>query len=132
MYLKNILQKVNQVTLLKDNLTVNLMDQVWSIAEVTKVVARGDLTTKIEVDVRGKIFELKETGNGMTENLSIFADEEMRVAWEVGTEGWLGGQARVTNVGGTQKDLTNNVNVMAANVSIVVSSFWERSDMDDV
>jgi osomolarity two-component system sensor histidine kinase NIK1 len=74
------------------------------------------LTKKIEVE----ILELKETDNGMTESLSVFADEVMRVAREVGTEGRLGGQARVTNVGGTWKDLTDNVNVMAANVSTVL------------
>ena len=96
---------------------MNLTNQVRSIAEVTKAVAAGDLTRKIEVDVRGEIKELKETVNGMTESLSLFADEVTRVAREVGTEGRLGGQARVTNVGGTWKDLTDNVNVMAANVS---------------
>jgi hypothetical protein len=80
-------------------------------------VAGGGLTKKIEVDVRGEILELKETVNKTTESLSIFADEVTRVAREGGTEGRLGGQARVTNVGGTWKDLTGNVNVMAANVS---------------
>jgi osomolarity two-component system sensor histidine kinase NIK1 len=85
---------------------------------LTKAVAGGDLTKKIEVNVCGEILELKETVNGMTESLSVFADEVMRFAREAGTEGWLGGQARVTNVGGTWEDLTNNVNVMAANVSI--------------
>ena len=107
--------------MLTDNvnlMAMNLTNQVRSIAEVTKAVAGGDLTKKIEVDVRGEILELKETVNGMTESLSVFADEVTRVAREVGTEGRLGGQARVTNVGGTWKDLTDNVNVMAANVSI--------------
>ncbi|KAG1856985.1 hypothetical protein DFJ58DRAFT_783872 [Suillus subalutaceus] len=88
--------------------------------KVTKAVAGGDLTKKIEVDVRGEIKELKETVNGMTESLSLFADEVTRVAREVGTEGRLGGQARVTNVGGTWKDLTDNVNVMAANLTLQV------------
>jgi osomolarity two-component system sensor histidine kinase NIK1 len=97
-------------------MAMNLTNQVRSIAEVTKAVAGGDLTKKIEVDVRGEILELKETVNGMTESLSVFADEVTRVAREVGTEGRLGGQARVTNVGGTWKDLTDNVNVMANNV----------------
>jgi osomolarity two-component system sensor histidine kinase NIK1 len=112
-------------------MAMNLTNQVRSIAQVTKAVAGGDLTKKIEVDVRGEIKELKETVNGMTESLSLFADEVTRVAREVGTEGRLGGQARVTNVGGTWKvstlhrmwinvyikqDLTDNVNVMAANV----------------
>lgn len=82
---------------------MNLTNQVRSIAEVTKAVAAGDLTKKIEVDVRGEIKELKETVNGMTESLSHFASEVTRVAREVGTEGKLGGQARVTNVGGTWK-----------------------------
>jgi len=115
-------------------MAMNLTNQVRSIAEVTKAVAAGDLTKKIEVDVRGEIKELKETVNGMTESLSHFASEVTRVAREVGTEGKLGGQARVTNVGGTWKvgwwskfecilaerpmqDLTDCVNVMAANVS---------------
>ena len=97
-------------------MAMNLTNQVRSIAEVTKAVAGGDLTKKIEVDVRGEILELKETVNGMTESLSVFADEVTRVAREVGTEGRLGGQATVMNVGGTWKDLTDNVNVMAANV----------------
>jgi osomolarity two-component system, sensor histidine kinase NIK1 len=99
-------------------MAMNLTNQVRSIAEVTKAVAGGDLTKMIEVDVRGEILELKETVNGMTESLSVFADEVTRVAREVGTEGRLGGQALVANVGGTWKDLTDNVNVMANNVSI--------------
>jgi hypothetical protein len=104
-------------------MAMNLTNQVRSIAQVTKAVAGGDLTKKIEVDVRGEILELKETVNGMTESLSVFADEVTRVAREVGTEGRLGGQARVTNVGGTWKDLTDNVNVMANNVSFFFFSF---------
>jgi osomolarity two-component system sensor histidine kinase NIK1 len=78
------------------------------------------LTKKIEVDVKGEILELKETVNGMTESLSVFADEVTRVAREVGTEGRLGGQARVTGVGGTWKDLTDNVNIMANNLTLQV------------
>ncbi|PFH53613.1 hypothetical protein AMATHDRAFT_171562 [Amanita thiersii Skay4041] len=101
-------------------MAMNLTNQVRSIAAVTKAVAGGDLTKKIEVDVRGEILELKETVNGMTESLNLFADEVTRVAREVGTEGKLGGQARVTNVGGTWKDLTDNVNVMAANLTLQV------------
>jgi osomolarity two-component system sensor histidine kinase NIK1 len=97
-------------------MAMNLTNQVRSIAEVTKAVAGGDLTKKIEVDVKGEILELKETVNGMTESLSVFAYEVSKVAREVGTEGLLGGQARVMNVGGTWKDLTDNVNVMANNV----------------
>lgn len=106
---------------------MNLTNQVRSIAQVTKAVAGGDLTKKIEVDVRGEILELKETVNGMTESLSVFADEVTRVAREVGTEGRLGGQARVTNVGGTWKDLTDNVNVMANNVRPICSCFIRSS-----
>jgi osomolarity two-component system, sensor histidine kinase NIK1 len=84
-------------------MAMNLTNQVRSIAEVTKAVASGDLTKKVEVDVRGEMLDLKETVNGMTESLSLFADEVTRVAREVGTEGRLGGQARVTNVGGMWK-----------------------------
>jgi osomolarity two-component system sensor histidine kinase NIK1 len=84
-------------------MAMNLTNQVRSIAEVTKAVASGDLTKKVEVDVRGEILDLKETVNGMTESLSVFAVEVTRVAREVGTEGRLGGQANVTNVGGTWK-----------------------------
>lgn len=84
-------------------MAMNLTNQVRSIAEVTKAVAGGDLTKKVEVDVRGEMLDLKETVNGMTGSLSIFADEVTRVAREVGTEGRLGGQANVTNVGGTWK-----------------------------
>ncbi|EKM75241.1 Tco1 HAMP domain related type IA HK [Agaricus bisporus var. burnettii JB137-S8] len=101
-------------------MAMNLTNQVRSIAQVTKAVAGGDLTKKIEVDVRGEILELKETVNGMTESLSVFADEVTRVAREVGTEGRLGGQARVNGVGGTWKDLTDNVNVMANNLTLQV------------
>jgi osomolarity two-component system sensor histidine kinase NIK1 len=84
-------------------MAMNLTNQVRSIAEVTKAVASGDLTKKVAVDVRGEMLDLKETVNGMTESLSVFADEVTRVAREVGTEGRLGGQANVTNVGGTWK-----------------------------
>ncbi|KAI0071450.1 histidine kinase [Panus rudis PR-1116 ss-1] len=101
-------------------MAMNLTNQVRSIAEVTKAVASGDLTKRITVDVRGEMLDLKETVNGMTESLSVFADEVTRVAKEVGTDGRLGGQARVTNVSGTWKDLTDNVNVMAANLTLQV------------
>jgi osomolarity two-component system sensor histidine kinase NIK1 len=77
----------------------------------------GDLRKNIKVEMHGEILELKETANGMAKSLSVFADDVMRVAREVGTEGRLGGQAR--NVGGTWKDLTDNVNIMAANMSVV-------------
>ena len=98
--------RVCTLQVLADNvnlMAMNLTNQVRSIAEVTKAVAGGDLTKKVEVDVRGEMLDLKETVNGMTESLSVFADEVTRVAREVGTEGRLGGQANVTNVGGTWK-----------------------------
>jgi osomolarity two-component system, sensor histidine kinase NIK1 len=87
-------------------MAMNLTNQVRSIAEVTKAVAGGDLTKRITVDVRGEMLDLKDTVNGMTESLSVFADEVTRVAKEVGTDGKLGGQARVTNVSGTWKVCT--------------------------
>src|SRR5207249_1649914 len=83
--------------------------QVRNIAEVTTAVARGDLSTKITVDARGEILELKNTINTMVDQLSSFASEVTRVAREVGTEGKLGGQAVVKGVAGTWKDLTDNV-----------------------
>ncbi|WP_043734745.1 HAMP domain-containing protein, partial [Nocardia asiatica] len=95
----------------------NLTAQVRSIAQVTTAVARGDLSQKIRVDARGEILELKETINTMVDQLSAFADEVTRVAREVGTEGNLGGQATVRGVSGTWKDLTDNVNVMASNLT---------------
>ncbi|MFC5908890.1 HAMP domain-containing protein [Streptacidiphilus monticola] len=100
----------------------NLTDQVRSIAQVTTAVARGDLSQKIEVDARGELRELKNTVNTMVEQLSAFAGEVTRVAREVGTEGNLGGQARVVGVAGTWKDLTDNVNVMASNLTDQVRS----------
>ncbi|HVC90783.1 MAG TPA: HAMP domain-containing protein [Acidobacteriaceae bacterium] len=95
----------------------NLTDQVRNIAEVTTAVARGDLSRKITVDVKGEILELKNTINTMVDQLNAFAAEVTRVAREVGTEGKLGGQAQVSGVAGTWKDLTDNVNVMAANLT---------------
>jgi HAMP domain-containing protein/CheY-like chemotaxis protein/signal transduction histidine kinase len=95
----------------------NLTAQVRNIAEVTTAVARGDLSRKITVDVRGEILELKNTINTMVDQLNAFAAEVTRVAREVGTEGKLGGQAQVPGVAGTWKDLTDNVNVMAANLT---------------
>ena len=95
----------------------NLTGQVRNIAEVTTAVARGDLSRKITVDVRGEILELKNTINTMVDQLNAFAAEVTRVAREVGTEGKLGGQAKVSGVAGTWKDLTDNVNVMAANLT---------------
>ncbi len=95
----------------------NLTAQVRNIAEVTTAVARGDLSRKITVDVKGEILELKDTINTMVDQLNAFAAEVTRVAREVGTEGKLGGQAQVPGVAGTWKDLTDNVNVMAANLT---------------
>ncbi|MEV7416227.1 HAMP domain-containing protein [Streptomyces sp. NPDC089919] len=106
------------VNVMADNLTA----QVRSIAEVTTSVAQGDLTQKIRVDARGEILELKETINTMVDQLSAFADEVTRVAREVGTAGNLGGQATVRGVSGTWKDLTDNVNVMASNLTGQVRS----------
>ncbi|WP_234995989.1 HAMP domain-containing protein [Streptoalloteichus hindustanus] len=106
------------VNVMADNLTA----QVRSIAQVTTAVARGDLTQKIRVDARGEILELKETINTMVDQLSAFADEVTRVARDVGTEGNLGGQATVRGVSGTWKDLTDNVNVMASNLTSQVRS----------
>jgi HAMP domain-containing protein/signal transduction histidine kinase/ActR/RegA family two-component response regulator len=100
----------------------NLTDQVRNIATVTSAVAKGDLTQKISVDARGEILELKTTLNTMVDQLSAFADEVTRVAREVGTEGKLGGQATVRGVAGTWKDLTDNVNVMATNLTDQVRS----------
>jgi CheY-like chemotaxis protein len=95
----------------------NLTAQVRNIAEVTTAVARGDLSRKITVDVKGEILELKNTINTMVDQLNAFAAEVTRVAREVGTDGKLGGQAQVKGVAGTWKDLTDNVNVMAANLT---------------
>ncbi len=95
----------------------NLTSQVRNIADVTKAVASGDLSKKITVDVKGEILELKNTVNTMVDQLSSFASEVTRVAREVGTEGKLGGQADVRDVAGTWKDLTDNVNFMAGNLT---------------
>jgi HAMP domain-containing protein/signal transduction histidine kinase/CheY-like chemotaxis protein len=103
----------------------NLTAQVRNIAEVTTAVARGDLKKKITVDVRGEILELKNTINTMVDQLNSFASEVTRVAREVGTEGKLGGQARVKGVGGTWKDLTDNVNSMARNLTSQVRNIAE-------
>ncbi|MBD2006456.1 MULTISPECIES: HAMP domain-containing protein [Cyanophyceae] len=98
----------------------NLTAQVRNIAEVTKAVANGDLSKKITVDVKGEILDLKDTINVMVDQLSSFASEVTRVAREVGTEGKLGGQAEVRGVAGTWKDLTDNVNSMAGNLTAQV------------
>jgi signal transduction histidine kinase/HAMP domain-containing protein/CheY-like chemotaxis protein len=98
-------------------MAANLTGQVRNIAQVTTAVARGELGQKIRVDARGEILELKDTINTMVDQLSSFADEVTRVAREVGTEGILGGRATVPNVAGTWKDLTDNVNSMATNLT---------------
>ena len=103
----------------------NLTAQVRNIAEVTTAVARGDLSKKITVDVRGEILELKNTINTMVDQLNAFASEVTRVAREVGTEGKLGGQAQVPDVAGTWKDLTDNVNSMAGNLTGQVRNIAE-------
>ncbi|MBV9039374.1 MAG: response regulator, partial [Acidimicrobiia bacterium] len=103
-------------------LASNLTSQVRNIAQVTTAVAKGDLTQKITVEAKGEVAALAETINGMTDQLSSFADEVTRVAREVGTDGKLGGQARVKGVSGTWKDLTDNVNFMAGNLTSQVRS----------
>jgi HAMP domain-containing protein len=100
----------------------NLTTQVRSIAEVTKAVASGDLSKKIDVETRGEILDLKNTVNNMVDQLNVFSAEVTRVAREVGADGKLGGQAVVPSVGGTWKDLTDNVNMMAGNLTSQVRS----------
>ncbi|HEX7846481.1 MAG TPA: response regulator, partial [Chitinophagaceae bacterium] len=107
---KDLTDSVNQMT-------GNLTSQVRNIAEVTKAVASGDLTKKVTIDVKGEIFDLKNTINTMVDQLNSFAFEVTRVAREVGTEGKLGGQAEVQGVAGTWKDLTDSVNMMASNLT---------------
>ena len=106
----------DNVNLMANNLTA----QVRNIAEVTTAVAKGDLSKKITVDVKGEILELKNTINTMVDQLNSFAAEVTRVAKEVGTDGKLGGQAEVKGVSGTWKDLTDNVNFMASNLTAQV------------
>src|ERR671933_94674 len=113
---------------LTDNVNMmaaNLTGQVRNIAEVTTAVANGDLSKKITVDVKGEVLELKSTINTMVDQLNSFASEVTRVAREVGSEGKLGGQARVEGVGGVWKDLTDNVNMMAANLTGQVRNIAE-------
>jgi HAMP domain-containing protein len=106
----------------------NLTGQVRNIAEVTTAVASGDLSKKITVDVKGEILELKNTINVMVDQLNSFASEVTRVAREVGTEGKLGGQAQVRGVAGTWKDLTDNVNLMADNLTGQVRNIADVTD----
>jgi len=108
-----------------NSMASNLTGQVRNIAEVTKAVAAGDLSKKITVEVKGEILELKDTINTMVDQLNSFASEVTRVAREVGTEGKLGGQAQVQGVAGTWKDLTDNVNVMAGNLTGQVRNIAE-------
>ncbi|HJS22042.1 MAG TPA: response regulator, partial [Steroidobacteraceae bacterium] len=108
-----------------NSMASNLTGQVRNIAEVATAVARGDLSRKITVDVRGEILQLKETLNTMVDQLNAFASEVTRVAREVGTDGKLGGQAQVPGVAGTWKDLTENVNLLAANLTTQVRSIAE-------
>ena len=115
---KNLTDSVNQMA-------GNLTGQVRNIAEVTTAVAKGDLSKKITVDVKGEILELKNTINTMVDQLSSFGSEVTRVALEVGTEGKLGGQATVEGVGGTWKDLTDSVNKMASNLTGQVRNIAE-------
>src|SRR5438045_2597212 len=114
--------------ILTDNvntMAANLTAQVRDIANVSKAVARGDLSKKITVDVRGEILELKNTINTMVDQLQTFATEVTRVSLEVGTFGKLGGQAVVKDVKGTWKVLTDNVNIMAANLTTQVRTIAE-------
>src|SRR5213075_2644152 len=108
-----------------NSMASNLTGQVRNIADVATAIARGDLSRKITVDVRGEVLELKNTINTMVDQLSSFASEVTRVAREVGTEGKLGGQALVKGVGGTWKDLTDNVNFMANNLTTQVRNIAE-------
>ncbi|UYZ60529.1 methyl-accepting chemotaxis protein [Hymenobacter latericus] len=103
-----------------NTMAASLTSQVRDIANVTTAVARGDLSQKVSVDVRGEMLELKDNINRMVDSLNVFAGEVTRVAQEVGTEGRLGGQANVPNVSGVWKDLTDNVNRMAANLTTQV------------
>src|SRR5207302_1662686 len=108
---------------LTDNVNMmaaNLTAQVRNIADVTTAVADGDLSKKITVDVKGEILELKKNVSTIVDQLGSFASEVTRVAREVGTDGKLGGQAQVKGVAGTWKDLTDNVNSMAANLTAQV------------
>src|SRR5690606_7526054 len=109
-----------ELTVNVNTMASNLTEQVRDIAKVSTAVAKGDLTQKITVDVKGEIKELKENINQMVDSLNIFGDEVTRVAREVGTEGNLGGQAKVPNVAGVWKDLTDNVNTMASNLTLQV------------
>ena len=115
---KDLTDSVNQMA-------SNLTGQVRNIAEVTTAVAKGDLSRQITVDVKGEILELKNTINTMVDQLNSFSGEVTRVAREVGSEGKLGGQAKVKGVGGVWKDLTDSVNQMASNLTGQVRNIAE-------
>src|SRR5262245_7418781 len=115
---KDLTDNVNQMA-------ANLTGQVRNIAEVSTAIARGNLSKKITVDVQGEILKPKDRSNTMVDRLNSFASEVTRVSREVGTEGKLGGQARVEGVAGTWKDLTDNVNHMAANLTGQVRNIAE-------
>jgi HAMP domain-containing protein/signal transduction histidine kinase len=119
-YVKGVAGTWKDLTDNVNSMAGNLTAQVRNIAEVTKAVANGDLSKKITVDVKGEILDLKDTINVMVDQLNSFASEVTRVAREVGTEGKLGGQAQVRGVAGTWKDLTDNVNSMAGNLTAQV------------
>src|SRR2546427_246594 len=108
-----------------NSMAANLTGQVRNIAEVTTAVARGDLSKKITVDTKGEILELKSTINTMVDQLNAFASQVSRVAREVGSEGKLGGQARVPGAAGLWRDLTENVNRLAANLTSQVRAIAE-------
>src|SRR5436309_7571150 len=118
---KDLTDSVNQMA-------SNLTSQVRNIAEVTKALASGDLSKKITVAVKGEIFDLKNTINTMVDQLNSFASEVTRVAREVGTEGKLGGQARVPDAAGLWREITDNVNQLAANLTTQVRAIAEVSD----
>src|SRR5437870_1369963 len=115
----------NDLTDSVNKMASNLTGQVRNIAEVTTAVAKGDLSKKITVDVKGEILELKNTINTMVDQLNSFASEVTRVALEVGTEGKLGGQAKVRGIGGVWKDLTDSVNQMGSNLTAQVRNIAE-------
>src|SRR5262249_23619941 len=100
-----------------NSMAANLTSQVRNIADVTRAVANGALSRQVADEVKGEMLELKNTSNAMVDKLNSFAAEVTRVAREVGTEGKLGGQAQVRGVAGTWKDLTDNVNFMASNLT---------------
>src|SRR4051812_39988520 len=108
-----------------NSMAANLTGQVRNIAEVTTAIARGDLSKKITVDVKGEILQLKSTINTLVDQLNALTSEVTRVAKEVGTDGKLGGQAQVKGVGGVWKDLTENVNQLAANLTGQVRNIAE-------